>query len=141
MSALRHRMCVQFVVLLAASCWSLAVVAQEWDPKPNRDVDEGANKKFRPIVFVHGGSGAGEQFERRAKHLTGNGYPPTWVVAFDYSTGGGAGGGGGARGAAPGARGAGEAAGGAVARGGRGALGSRGAIGARGGAGADAAGR
>ena len=90
---------------------SVAGYAQDWDPTPKGDINAGGDKKRVPVVFVHGGNGAGEQFERQAMHFTSNGYPGTWVVAFDYSTAGaigGARGPGGARGtrgagAAPGA--------------------------------------
>src|SRR5262245_3401936 len=81
-----------------------ASFAQDWDRRPNRDVDQGGDKTKRPIVFVHGASGSGEQYERQAQHFTSNGYPASWVTAVDRSTGGG--GGGGARGGARGARGA-----------------------------------
>ncbi|MEX0678789.1 MAG: alpha/beta fold hydrolase [Pirellulales bacterium] len=74
------------VILLALV--SLATFAEDWDPTPKGDVDAGGDKRRVPIVFVHGGNGAGEQFERQAMHFTSNGYPGTWIAAFDYSTAG-----------------------------------------------------
>ena len=71
--------------------WTLISVvgnAQDWDPTPKGDVDAGGDRKRIPVVFVHGASGVGEQFERQAMHFTSNGYPGTWIAAFDYSTAG-----------------------------------------------------
>jgi hypothetical protein len=50
------------------------------------DVDAGANKSFRPIVFVHGFAGSGEQYEHAAKLFASNGYPPTWINNYDYNS-------------------------------------------------------
>jgi pimeloyl-ACP methyl ester carboxylesterase len=56
------------------------------------DLDAGANKAFRPIVFVHGFAGSGEQFERPAKLFASNGYPPSWISTYDYNSTGPTGG-------------------------------------------------
>ncbi len=56
------------------------------------DVDAGANKSLRPIVFVHGFAGSGEQYERPAKLFEANGYPPTWINVYDYNSMGATGG-------------------------------------------------
>ena len=50
------------------------------------DVDAGADKSFRPIVFVHGFAGSGEQYEHPAKLFASNGYPPTWITNYDYNS-------------------------------------------------------
>ncbi len=56
------------------------------------DVDAGADKAFRPIVFVHGFAGSGEQFEHPAKLFASNGYPPSWLTNYDYNSTGPTGG-------------------------------------------------
>jgi Lipase C-terminal domain/alpha/beta hydrolase fold len=56
------------------------------------DVDAGADKSFRPIVFVHGFAGSGEQYEQPAKLFASNGYPPTWITNYDYNSTGADGG-------------------------------------------------
>ena len=56
------------------------------------DVDAGADKFFRPIVFVHGFAGSGEQYEGPAKLFASNGYPPTWITNYDYNSTGPTGG-------------------------------------------------
>jgi hypothetical protein len=50
------------------------------------NVDAGADKSFRPIVFVHGFAGAGDQYEHPAKLFASNGYPPTWINNYDYNS-------------------------------------------------------
>jgi pimeloyl-ACP methyl ester carboxylesterase len=56
------------------------------------DVDASANKSFRPIVFVHGFAGSGEQYERPARLFASNGYPATWINVYDYDSTGPTGG-------------------------------------------------
>lgn len=65
---------------------SSAALAEQWDPTPKRDINQGGDSKRLPVVFVHGASGCGEQFERQAMHFTSNGYPVNWVVAYDYNS-------------------------------------------------------
>ena len=50
------------------------------------------DKSFRPIVFVHGFAGSGEQYERPAKLFASNGYPSTWINVYDYNSTGPTGG-------------------------------------------------
>lgn len=50
------------------------------------DLDAGADKTRRPIVFVHGTLGSGSFYERAALRFASNGYPVTWISAYDYST-------------------------------------------------------
>jgi pimeloyl-ACP methyl ester carboxylesterase len=64
-------------------CWS--VLAADESPRIE-DVDAGAVRTFRPIVFVHGFAGSGEQFEHPAKLFTSNGYAPTWIKNYDYNS-------------------------------------------------------
>src|SRR5262245_2355213 len=40
----------------------------------------------RPIVFVHGGSGSGAQFESQAMRYASNGYPPELVKVYEYDS-------------------------------------------------------
>ena len=39
-----------------------------------------------PIVFVHGGAGSAQQFMSQAMRFTSNGYPPEYLVAFEYDS-------------------------------------------------------
>src|SRR5712671_2399046 len=61
-------------------------VLAAWDPKPKTDIDAGGDKKRRPIVFVHGALGAGEQYERVALLFASNGYPASWIATYDYNS-------------------------------------------------------
>lgn len=74
--------------VLVGVVWALSVVAmaEKWDPTPVAGSEDVGDKKRVPIVFVHGQNGAGDQFERQKMHFTSNGYPASWVVAFDYNT-------------------------------------------------------
>jgi len=40
----------------------------------------------RPIVFVHGFSGSGSQFETQARRFAGNGYPADLIEAHEYDS-------------------------------------------------------
>jgi pimeloyl-ACP methyl ester carboxylesterase len=75
------------VILIAT-----AVRADDQALRWSGDVDAGADKSLRPIVFVHGFAGSGEQYERPAKLFTSNGYPPTWINVYDYNSMGATGG-------------------------------------------------
>jgi pimeloyl-ACP methyl ester carboxylesterase len=39
-----------------------------------------------PVVFVHGGSGSGSQFESQAQRFESNGYPADYIYAVDYDS-------------------------------------------------------
>ena len=82
---MRDQRTVGSVVCLLAV---LAATARSADDKvpPRVDADQGADKSFRPIVFVHGFSGSGEQYENPAKLFASNGYPPTWITNYDYNS-------------------------------------------------------
>lgn len=47
-------------------------------PCPDEDV--------RPIIFVHGGSGSGAQFESQAMRFASNGYPADYVTVVEYDS-------------------------------------------------------
>lgn len=48
---------------------------------------ETANTGPRPVVFVHGFSGSGAQFETQAKRFASNGYPAARISVLDYDSG------------------------------------------------------
>jgi pimeloyl-ACP methyl ester carboxylesterase len=50
--------------------------------KPNKlDPD-----KVTPLIFVHGGSGSGAQFESQQMRLTSNGFPQRYIHVLEYDT-------------------------------------------------------
>ena len=44
------------------------------------------SKSFTPIVFVHGGSGSGAQFESQAARFMTNGVPQSYIRALEYDS-------------------------------------------------------
>lgn len=44
------------------------------------------DSRLRPVIFVHGGSGSGAQFESQAMRLTSNGYPARLVAVHEYDS-------------------------------------------------------
>jgi triacylglycerol esterase/lipase EstA (alpha/beta hydrolase family) len=40
----------------------------------------------RPVIFVHGGSGSGAQFDTQALRLTSNGYPADRIAVHEYDS-------------------------------------------------------
>lgn len=49
---------------------------------PTIDLDE----DVRPVIFVHGSSGSGAQFESQALRFASNGYPTDRLVSVDYNS-------------------------------------------------------
>ena len=47
----------------------------------------GGGNDLRPVIFVHGFSGSGAQFETQAKRFTSNGYPPELIALHEYDSG------------------------------------------------------
>jgi pimeloyl-ACP methyl ester carboxylesterase len=45
-----------------------------------------AKPPFNPIIFVHGGSGSGAQFESQAMRFASNGYPERYVAVLEYDS-------------------------------------------------------
>ena len=43
-------------------------------------------KNMRPMVFVHGGAGSGEQFQAHAMRFTTNGYPAKYIAVHEYDS-------------------------------------------------------
>ena len=41
---------------------------------------------LRPVIFVHGGSGSGAQFESQAQRFASNGYPARYVAVTEYDS-------------------------------------------------------
>jgi pimeloyl-ACP methyl ester carboxylesterase len=41
---------------------------------------------LRPVIFVHGGSGSGAQFESQGQRLTSNRYPASYVAVHEYDS-------------------------------------------------------
>ena len=41
---------------------------------------------YNPIIFVHGGSGSGQQFESQAMRFTSNGYPQDYINVHEYDS-------------------------------------------------------
>jgi pimeloyl-ACP methyl ester carboxylesterase len=81
------------VILIGARGWVTSQARASDGPLTwSGDVDAGADKTLRPIVFVHGFAGSGEQYERPAKLFESNGYPPTWINVYDYNSMGATGG-------------------------------------------------
>ena len=44
------------------------------------------HREPRPVIFVHGGSGSGAQFETQALRLTSNGYPADRIAVHEYDS-------------------------------------------------------
>ena len=45
-----------------------------------------AGRGLRPVIFVHGGSGSGAQFESQAQRFASNGYPADYVAVAEYDS-------------------------------------------------------
>ena len=43
-------------------------------------------RDLNPIIFVHGGSGSGAQFESQAMRFTSNGYPQSYIRVLEYDS-------------------------------------------------------
>ena len=46
----------------------------------------GNRRAPRPVIFVHGGSGSGAQFDTQALRLTSNGYPADRIAVHEYDS-------------------------------------------------------
>lgn len=49
-------------------------------------VEPAATARVRPVVFVHGFSGSGAQFETQAMRFTSNGYPAKKIAVHEYDS-------------------------------------------------------
>jgi triacylglycerol esterase/lipase EstA (alpha/beta hydrolase family) len=49
-------------------------------------IEAKGKSKRNPIIFVHGGSGSGAQFESQAMRFASNGYPQDHIRALQYDS-------------------------------------------------------
>lgn len=69
------------VIVLVLSALGLATAyAGGWGSHPS------GGRGLRPIIFVHGFSGSGAQFESQALRFTSNGYPLNLIAVHDYDS-------------------------------------------------------
>lgn len=47
---------------------------------------KGSALDLRPMIFVHGGSGSGAQFESQAMRFASNGYPASYIAVYEYDS-------------------------------------------------------
>lgn len=72
--------CGMLMALVALGALVAAPVAEAKKPKKlNPD-------KVNPLIFVHGGSGSGAQFESQQMRLTSNGFPQRYIYVLEYDT-------------------------------------------------------
>jgi triacylglycerol esterase/lipase EstA (alpha/beta hydrolase family) len=64
-------------VVLTAIAMTIAIAG--FGPCERRDVN--------PVIFVHGGSGSGAQFESQAMRFTSNGYRQSEIGVVEYDSG------------------------------------------------------
>jgi len=64
---------------------SILVVLAVWILAPQVQATEGL-KDINPIIFVHGGSGSGAQFESQAMRFVSNGYPSSFIRVLEYDS-------------------------------------------------------
>ncbi|MEU5882700.1 alpha/beta fold hydrolase [Spirillospora sp. NPDC047279] len=73
----------RLMALVAATTLVLGLAA----PPGNAQTRPGAHTGHpRPVVFVHGSSGSGGQFETQARRLNGNGYRTDQIEAHEYDS-------------------------------------------------------
>src|SRR5688572_10526035 len=68
------------IVLLATGLVASGLVSSGAQAHPPRSGD------LRPMVFVHGFSGSGHQYETPARRFTSNGYPAAYIEAHEYDS-------------------------------------------------------
>jgi len=68
------------VALVAASLTAVAT-----GPVSSQTVDVGSDA-VKPMIFVHGFMGSGQQFESQALRFTSNGYPAELIHAFEHDS-------------------------------------------------------
>jgi pimeloyl-ACP methyl ester carboxylesterase len=72
--------------LLGALGVFIAVLASSLAGSGPADADGRRHERPRPVVFVHGGSGSGAQFDTQAQRLTSNGYPAGRIAVHEYDS-------------------------------------------------------
>ena len=60
----------------ATAVWVVLLAAASAEARP----------PFNPIIFVHGGSGSGAQFESQAMRFASNGYPERYIAVLEYDS-------------------------------------------------------
>ncbi|MGH2993377.1 MAG: esterase/lipase family protein [Solirubrobacterales bacterium] len=79
---MRRARSVRFgIVALVALAAMVAAPGAGAKKKPKLDPD-----KVTPVIFVHGGSGSGAQFESQQMRLTSNGFPQRYIYVLEYDT-------------------------------------------------------
>jgi pimeloyl-ACP methyl ester carboxylesterase len=69
------------VVVVAVTALVVAPAAGAKNKDGKLDPD-----KLTPLIFVHGGSGSGAQFESQQMRLTSNGFPQRYIHVLEYDT-------------------------------------------------------
>ena len=69
--------------ILALVAIAALVAAPAAGAKKDKKLDP---DKVTPLIFVHGGSGSGAQFESQQMRLTGNGFPQRYIHVLEYDT-------------------------------------------------------
>jgi pimeloyl-ACP methyl ester carboxylesterase len=72
--------------LLGALGVFIAVLASSLAGSGPADAGGRRHEPPRPVVFVHGGSGSGAQFDTQALRLTSNGYPAGRIAVHEYDS-------------------------------------------------------
>jgi pimeloyl-ACP methyl ester carboxylesterase len=72
--------------LLGALGVFIAVLASSLAGSGPADAGGRRHERPRPVVFVHGGSGSGAQFDTQAQRLTSNGYPAGRIAVHEYDS-------------------------------------------------------
>jgi pimeloyl-ACP methyl ester carboxylesterase len=72
--------------LLGALGVFIAVLASGLAGSGPADAGGRRHERPRPVVFVHGGSGSGAQFDTQAQRLTSNGYPAGRIAVHEYDS-------------------------------------------------------
>ncbi len=76
-----HSMMATLVLMLIGICFlSTPANAKDWAK------DCKFKFPYNPIIFVHGGSGSGSQFESQAMRFTSNGYPQDHLNVLEYDS-------------------------------------------------------
>jgi poly(3-hydroxybutyrate) depolymerase len=72
--------------LIAAAASSTLLVSglAAWMSTGSAQADQ--RPTLRPVIFVHGGSGSGAQYETAARRFASNGYPVDRIEAHDYDS-------------------------------------------------------
>jgi pimeloyl-ACP methyl ester carboxylesterase len=69
------------LAVVAITAGLIAAPASAAKKPPKFDPD-----KVTPVIFVHGGSGSGAQFESQQQRLTSNGFPQRYIHVLEYDT-------------------------------------------------------